>query len=93
MYNGNYFSFENISVTSKESAAFLTAYQHDIPLLFHRQIPFLSLRHRFSLSKSSPAKMKTKILTHKLEVPSDERTVASIWINDDIRPLPPHRRR
>ena len=27
-----------------------------------------------------------------LRVPSSTRTVSSIWINDDIRPLPPHRR-
>lgn len=27
-----------------------------------------------------------------LRVPSDERTVVSVWINDDIRPLPPRRR-
>lgn len=27
-----------------------------------------------------------------LRVPSSDRTVSNIWINDDIRPLPPHRR-
>lgn len=31
--------------------------------------------------------MKTKSLVEYLQVPSDERHVASIWINDDIRPL------
>jgi NCS1 family nucleobase:cation symporter-1 len=37
--------------------------------------------------------MKTKSLVEYLQVPSDERHVASIWINDDIRPLPPRRRK
>ncbi|KAI6786862.1 hypothetical protein KC332_g13238, partial [Hortaea werneckii] len=27
-----------------------------------------------------------------LRVPSSSRTISNIWINDDIRPLPPHRR-
>jgi len=27
-----------------------------------------------------------------LRVPSSSRTVSSVWVNDDIRPLPPHRR-
>ncbi|KAK8067308.1 hypothetical protein PG997_014055 [Apiospora hydei] len=31
-------------------------------------------------------------LTESLRVPSQSRAVSNVWINDDIRPLPPHRR-
>lgn len=31
-------------------------------------------------------------LLAKLKVPHSQQTVSNVWINDDIRPLPPHRR-
>ncbi|EKG15517.1 Permease cytosine/purines uracil thiamine allantoin [Macrophomina phaseolina MS6] len=36
--------------------------------------------------------MKLTTLLHRLQVPTSSRTVHNRWINDDIRPLPPHRR-
>ena len=36
--------------------------------------------------------MRTSSIIEYLRVPSSSRTVSSVWINDDIRPLPPHRR-
>jgi NCS1 family nucleobase:cation symporter-1 len=46
-----------------------------------------------SLSSRHFVKMNLKNILQYLQVPTDERTVASIWINDDIRPLPPRRRK
>ncbi|GAB1725115.1 hypothetical protein NU195Hw_g6836t1 [Hortaea werneckii] len=36
--------------------------------------------------------MRFHSIVEFLRVPSSSRTISNIWINDDIRPLPPHRR-
>lgn len=36
--------------------------------------------------------MRADAIIDFLRVPSSARTVSSVWINDDIRPLPPWRR-
>lgn len=36
--------------------------------------------------------MSLKSLLDRIRLPSSDRSVANVWINDDIRPLPPARR-
>lgn len=61
----------------------------------YRQTPFYYtfFLHRSSGNRSSLLyRMKTSKVIECLQVPTAKGTSSSPWINDDIRPMPPHRR-
>lgn len=45
-----------------------------------------------SIASPILGRMEFSTVVNFLQVPTSEKTTSSVWINDDIRPLPPHRR-